>query len=119
MVTRDPHIHLIYIQVGIGSITIFKRSLYRFNCFIDVQHLAMLYTVAVGTAKPKDLQLAKFIFSPGNHCNLGCSDVKTDNNGLFSVHSMLFLVVAYWLLVICFLLFVSCYLDSWFLFLVS
>ena len=53
----------------------------------------MLYTVAVGTAKSKNLQLAEFIFSSGNHCNLGCSDVKTDNNGLFVVHSMLFLVV--------------------------
>src|SRR5205814_4136441 len=80
-------------QVWIGGVTIFKCRFNGFNCFIDVQHLSMLYTVAVGAAKSKYLQLAKFIFSPCNHCNLGCSNVKTDNNGLFVVHSMLFLVV--------------------------
>jgi hypothetical protein len=53
----------------------------------------MLYTVAVGAAKSKYFQFAEFIFTPGNYCDLGCSNVKAYNNGLLVVHSMLFLVV--------------------------
>src|SRR6266404_4298564 len=108
MVARNAHVHFIYFQVRVGSITIFQRSFNGFNRFVDVQHLSMLHTVAIGTAKSKYFQFAEFILSPGNHCNLGCSDVKTDNNGLFVVHSMLFLVV-------CMLVPIAIGTDFWFL----
>ena len=43
----------------------------------------MLYTIGVGFTKAKYFQFAEFILATGNHSNLCCPDVKTDNNGLF------------------------------------
>src|SRR4030095_9123416 len=100
MVACNANIDFIYFQVRIGCVTILKRSFNGFDCFIDVKHLPMLNTVTVGTAKSKNLQFTEFIFSSGYYGDLGCTNVKADNNGLFVVHSMLFLVVCIGVMVV-------------------
>src|SRR5438045_1087062 len=94
VVPSNSNIHFIHFQVGVRSIAVFQRSFDGFDRFIDIQYLSMLHTVAVGAAKSKNFQFAEFIFSSGDHRDLGCSNVEADNNGLFVVHSMMFLVVA-------------------------
>src|SRR5690554_4340523 len=50
--------------------------------------------VGISPAKAENVQLSKFVFSPGNCRNLGCPDIEANDDRIFIVHFMLFLVVS-------------------------
>jgi hypothetical protein len=53
---------------------------------INIEHHAVLHTIAVGPAKSENLQFTIFIFSPGYGGYFCSADIQADYNGVAIHH---------------------------------
>src|SRR5204863_9446597 len=72
VMTGNTDIHIFYSQVWMRSKAIVQCRLDGFDRFVDVKHLAVLYSVGIGFSKTKDFELAEFVLTTGDHSDLGC-----------------------------------------------
>ena len=92
----NTNIHFCNRKIWIAGITIFQGSLYCLNSLVNVQHHAVLHTVAVSPAKAKNFKLAEFIFSTCDCGNFCCANVEAYDNGLFAVHNCCFIYLLFY-----------------------
>ncbi len=88
MMSRNTYIYFRNTQVWIGSITIIKRHPDGFDGLIDIEYLAVFYTVGIRPAKSENFQFTEFVFTAGDGSNFCSTYVETYNNGLFLVHGL-------------------------------
>src|SRR4030095_805762 len=86
MVASNANIYVPDLKIWIGTKTIIQCCFDCLDGFVNVEHLPVLNTIGISLAKSKYFQFSEFIFPSGNDSNLGCPNVKTNDNGLFSVH---------------------------------
>src|SRR5690242_21600224 len=68
----NTNIYIFNFKIRIAFGAACQRLLNSFNGLVNIQHLPMLYAVAIGATKPKNIEFAVFIFSAGNCSNFCC-----------------------------------------------